>query len=191
VTCNLDVVRDSDSPTSGPGEPGDPIARIERALAALRRGGRPPWNGERPHGPQRPHGRGHHDHQGHGHGPGPWDLRVGLAARHRMLATLDAGDRAMSVTEIAEAVGVDQPRASRLVQAAVADGLVVREPDPDDARRTRIRLTDAGRDAVRAAGAGRRRAIESGLDGFTDEERAQFAELFARFAEGFRRGREG
>lgn len=78
----------------------------------------------------------------------------------------------------------------RLERRAVVDGLVVREPDPDDARRTRIRLTDAGRDAVRAAGAGRRRAIESGLDGFTDEERAQFAELFARFAEGFRRGRE-
>jgi DNA-binding MarR family transcriptional regulator len=108
-----------------------------------------------------------------------------------MLATLHAGDRAMSVTEIAAAVGVDQPRASRLVQAAVGEGLVVREPDPDDARRTRIRLTDAGRDAVRAAGAGRRRAIESGLEGFSDEERTQFADLFARFADGFRRGRDG
>lgn len=107
-----------------------------------------------------------------------------------MLATLDSGDRAMSVTELAEAIGVDQPRASRLVQAAVGDGLVVREADPDDARRTRVRLTDAGRDAVRAAGAGRRRAIEAALDGFTDDERAQFAELFDRFADGFRRGRE-
>lgn len=107
-----------------------------------------------------------------------------------MLATLEAGDRAMSVTELAEAIGVDQPRASRLVQAAVGDGLVAREADPDDARRTRVRLTDAGRAAVRAAGAGRRRAIEAALDGFTDEERAQFAELLARFADGFRRGRE-
>jgi DNA-binding MarR family transcriptional regulator len=108
-----------------------------------------------------------------------------------MLATLHAAGRAMSVTELAEAIGVDQPRASRLVQAAVGDGLVVREPDPDDARRSRVRLTDAGREAVHAAGAGRRRAIESALDGFTDEERAQFAELFSRFADGFRRGRDG
>jgi DNA-binding MarR family transcriptional regulator len=188
---------DPDAPTPVPADAGgDPVARIERALAALRRSGRPPWTGERSHGPRGPHGphehQEHHEHRGHrGRGPGPWDLRVGLAARHRMLATLDAGDRAMSVTEIAEAVGVDQPRASRLVQAAVGDGLVVREPDPDDARRTRVRLTDAGRDVVRAAGIGRRRAIESGLDGFTDEERAQFADLFARFADGFRRGREG
>jgi DNA-binding MarR family transcriptional regulator len=188
---------DPDAPTPVPADAGgDPVARIERALAALRRSGRPPWTGERSHGPRRPHGphehQEHHEHRGHrGRGPGPWDLRVGMAARHRMLATLDAGHRAMSVTEIAEAVGVDQPRASRLVQAAVGDGLVVREPDPDDARRTRVRLTDAGRDVVRAAGIGRRRAIESGLDGFTDEERVQFADLFARFADGFRRGREG
>ncbi|HEX6954112.1 MAG TPA: MarR family winged helix-turn-helix transcriptional regulator [Agromyces sp.] len=177
-----------------PDSPGDPVARIERALAALRRGGRPPWNGERPPGPSH-EGHGHHGPHGHhgrarGSGPGPWDLRTGLVARHRMLATLDAGDRAMSVTELAEAIGVDQPRASRLVQAAVGDGLVVREADPEDARRTRVRLTDAGRAAVRAAGAGRRRAIEAALDGFTDEERAQFAELFARFADGFRRSRE-
>lgn len=184
---------DSDAPASGHAGPaGDPVARIERALAALRRGGRPPWDADRAHGPRRSPGpHDHHEHHGHhGRGPGPCDLRVGLAARHRMLATLDAGDRALSVTEIAEAVGVDQPRASRLVQAAVGEGLVVREPDPDDARRTRVRLTDAGRDAVRAAGDGRRRAIEAALDGFTDDERAQFAELFARFADGFRRGRE-
>jgi DNA-binding MarR family transcriptional regulator len=189
-------VHDSDAPAPGSDSGGDPIARIERALASLRRGGPPPWDGERGHArrrPHEPHGHeGHHEHRGHhGRGPGPWDLRVGLAARHRMLATLHAGDRAMSVTEIAAAVGVDQPRASRLVQAAVGEGLVVREPDPDDARRTRIRLTDAGRDAVRAAGAGRRRAIESGLEGFSDEERTQFADLFARFADGFRRGRDG
>ena len=39
----------------------------------------------------------------------------------------------MSVTELATEIGVDQPRASRLVQAAVHEGLVVREADPDDA----------------------------------------------------------
>ncbi|WP_344373266.1 MarR family winged helix-turn-helix transcriptional regulator [Agromyces tropicus] len=104
-----------------------------------------------------------------------------------MLAMLDAADRPMSVTELAGAIGVDQPRASRLVQAGVDEGLVVREADPEDARRTRIRLTDAGRRAVRSATTSRRRTIEAALDGFSDDERAQLADLLARFAEGLHR----
>ncbi|WP_438853516.1 MarR family winged helix-turn-helix transcriptional regulator [Agromyces sp. M3QZ16-3] len=108
-------------------------------------------------------------------------------ARARLLAMLDAADRPMSVTELAGAVGVDQPRASRLVQAAVEEGLVVREADPDDARRTRIRITDLGRGVVHATTSSRRRAIESALEGFSDEDRERFAELLARFADGLRR----
>lgn len=191
------------------GDRAETAARIERALASLRRGGRPPWaerpNGEHAHG-EHPHARrghrGGHPHGGpspfghrggHGDagpGAGPWAFRFGPAARHRLLATLDDADRAISVTELAEAIGVDQPRASRLVQSAVGDGLVAREADPDDARRTRVRLTDAGRAAVRSAGAERRRAIEAALDGFTPDEREAFADLLARFADGLRRGHD-
>lgn len=199
---------------------GDPVERIEQALASLRRGGRSHWgppHGGRPgrspfFGPGGPHRHGAHGHgdgvpadpteQGDaapsgppgrsgpfgGPGPrGPWEFRVGPVARARLLATLHAADRPMSVTELAGAIGVDQPRASRLVQAAVAEGLVVREADPDDARRTRVRITEAGRAAVRAASSTRRRAIESALDDFTDEERERFADLLGRFAIGLRR----
>ncbi|MFE5670538.1 MarR family winged helix-turn-helix transcriptional regulator [Agromyces sp. NPDC056523] len=121
---------------------------------------------------------------------GAWEFRAGPMASLRLLATLHAADRPMSVTELAAAIGVDQPRASRLVQAAVAEGLVVREADPEDARRTRIRLTESGLAAVHDATSHRRRAIEAALEGFTDEERAQFATLFARFARGLHpRGR--
>lgn len=128
--------------------------------------GRPPWSRRGPRG--------------------AWEFRVGPVARFRLLSTLDAADHPLSVTELAAAIGVDQPRASRLVQAAAEEGLVVREADPDDARRTRIRLTDDGRAAVRSATSNRRRSIETALAGFTDEERAQFAALLARFADGFR-----
>ncbi|HEU4758235.1 MAG TPA: MarR family winged helix-turn-helix transcriptional regulator [Agromyces sp.] len=115
---------------------------------------------------------------------GAWEFRVGPVARFRLLSTLEAADHPLSVTELAAAIGVDQPRASRLVQAAAEEGLVVREADPDDARRTRIRLTEDGRAAVRSATSTRRQAIEAALDGFTDEERSQFAALLARFASG-------
>jgi DNA-binding MarR family transcriptional regulator len=120
---------------------------------------------------------------------GAWEFRVGPVARFRLLSTLDAADHPLSVTELAAAIGVDQPRASRLVQAAVEEGLVAREADPDDARRTRIRLTDEGRTAVRSASSNRRRAIEAALDGFSDDEREQFAMLLARFVGGLRTDR--
>ncbi|WP_400997614.1 MarR family winged helix-turn-helix transcriptional regulator [Agromyces sp. GXQ0307] len=183
-----------DEQRPGP-QSGDPVERIEEALASLRRGGRPPWGA--------PHGEGgeHHRHGGPFRGPhggplgrggpgggrGPWEFRVGPVARARLLAMLDAADRPMSVTELAGAVGVDQPRASRLVQAVVEEGLAVREADPDDARRTRIRITDDGRTAVHAATSSRRRAIEAALDGFTPEDRERFADLLGRFADGLRR----
>ncbi|GAA1059077.1 hypothetical protein GCM10009573_05030 [Agromyces bracchium] len=180
------------------GQGGDPVERIEAALASLRRGGRPQWgapHGEagehHRHGPfGGPHGGpfgGPFGRGGPGGGRGPWEFRVGPVARARLLAMLDAADRPMSVTELAGAVGVDQPRASRLVQAVVEEGLAVREADPDDARRTRIRITDDGRAAVHAATSSRRRAIEAALDGFSDEDRERFAELLGRFADGLRR----
>jgi len=92
-----------------------------------------------------------------------------------------------SVGELADRIGVDQPRASRLVAAAVAAGHVRREPDPNDARRAILVITESGREALRSLLGRRRGAVERALDGFSAEERAQFAELFARFAEGWRR----
>ena len=77
----------------------------------------------------------------------PWGggPRLGGPARLRLLEALDAASAPLSVSEIGDAVGVDQPRASRLVQQAAQMGLVRREADPDDARRTRVALTDNGR----------------------------------------------
>lgn len=194
---------------------GDPVSRIEAALGMLRggprgfgpRGGGPQGGG--PHGGDegggRHHGRGPHSGGHHGRGPhgaghhgdaapgdperGSWrgpGGRGGQAAL-RVLHLLDEHGPA-SVGELAERIGVDQPRASRLVAAAVAAGHVRREPDPNDARRAILVITDSGRQALRSLLGRRRGAVERALEGFSDDERAQFAELFARFAEGWRRG---
>ena len=74
---------------------------------------------------------------------GPWaaGARMGGPARLRMLEALAAASHPLSVSEVGDATGVDQPRASRLIQQAVDLGFVRREADPDDARRTRIALT--------------------------------------------------
>jgi DNA-binding MarR family transcriptional regulator len=92
-----------------------------------------------------------------------------------------------SVSDLAAAIGVDQPRASRLVQAAVDAGHVRRDVDPRDARRIILVLTDAGRAALSALLDHRRTAVERALADFTPAEREQFARLFARFAQAWSR----
>lgn len=191
---------------AGVSESDSPAERIAAALGRLR--------GPRPGGPGE--GRGHH-HAGHrfggpGHdgpspfphgdpgphaGPGwrgPW--RDGgplgrMAARFRLLDVLAAAFVPPSVSELAAAMGVDQPRASRLVQAAVEAGHVRREADPADARRTQVVLTDEGRALVARARGERAAAVEQALAGFTPAEREQLAVLLGRLADAWPRpGRE-
>lgn len=167
----------------------DPADEIAAALASLR--------GRRPRPPFPPDAH-HHPHGAHGGHGGPWGRgappwadpargRFGGPARLRLLDALIAASGPLSVSEIAEAIGVDQPRASRLVQQAVQMGLVAREPDPDDARRTRVRLTPEGEGLVSGFRGRRRDAVRSALEGFTDAERAEFARLLAKFADAWPR----
>ena len=101
-----------------------------------------------------------------------------------MLEALEAAEtdgRNLSVSGVAAAIGVDQPRASRLVQEGVERGLVRRVPDPSDARRALIQLTTAGRAQLTELRSHRRSAVEAALSAFTPEEARTFAELFDRF----------
>ena len=111
--------------------------------------------------------------------------RLGGPARFRLLETLAQASAPLSIGGIAEAIGVDQPRASRLVQQGVELGVVRREADPDDARRTRVALTDDGRALVRGFRGDRRAAVDRALSTFTDEERADLARLLAKLADGW------
>lgn len=99
-----------------------------------------------------------------------------------MLEALAAASHPLTVGEIAEAIGVDQPRASRLVQQSVELELVRREADPEDARRTRIVLTDAGTALARGFRGERRGAVESALADFSADERADLARLLTKLA---------
>lgn len=183
---------------------------VEHALLAVRRDQsrrRPPWADGEPHG----HGHGHHGgHWGGPFGgspfvggggpqqsgvpfgdsarPGPGrrsrDGSLGRIARVRMLEALETAEnegRSLSVSGVAAAIGVDQPRASRLVQEGVERGLVRRVPDPSDARRALIQLTASGRSQLTELRSHRRSAVETALAGFTPAEARTFAELFDRF----------
>lgn len=89
----------------------------------------------------------------------------------------------LSVSALGEAIGVDQPRASRLVQQGVEHGWVRREADPDDARRTRIALTDEGGKLVRGVRGQRRELLGQALEAFSAQERTELARLLTKLAD--------
>ena len=169
----------------------DDLAAIDDALARLR--GRGAWPGPRgPFGPAGPNGfPGHH---GHPMRRGPWGvggpsdttggpgMRGGGPARLRLLEALASASHPLTVSEVGEAIGVDQPRASRLIQQAVELGLARREADPDDARRTRVALTDEGARIARGFRGQRREHLAQALADFTHDERAELARLLAKLA---------
>ncbi|MCU1440524.1 MAG: transcriptional regulator [Rhodoglobus sp.] len=170
----------------------DPVAAIEQAVIALRHSrhgpghrGAPPWM----QGPPMHHRDGsaetEHMPMMRGH-RGQHDRSFGGAARFRLLGALRARG-GMSVSEIAEMIGVDQPRASRLVNESAEHGLVTRRADERDARRSVVDLTEAGRAMLDTANATRRSAVTRAIEGFTPEETATFADLLTRFVNNWQR----
>lgn len=101
-----------------------------------------------------------------------------------VLDVIEGAGGQVTVSAVAEALGVDQPRASRLVAAAVAAGLVRREADQADGRRAWLVLTEEGVAALARARQGRRSAFAAATADWSPEERAEFARLLTRFVRG-------
>lgn len=182
-----------DTPTSGAGD----VDAIAEALAQLRGrgrgpGGRPPFG---PGGPGSPFGPGPLGRGGRGraglgtHRPVPEEFGdfgrhpQGAPARLRLLEALAAADGPQPVSALGDAIGVDQPRASRLIQQAEQLGLVERAPDPDDARRMLTSLTEHGAKILAGYRSRRRTALADALEGFTPQERAELARLLGKLAD--------
>lgn len=87
----------------------------------------------------------------------------------------------LGVNGVATALGVDQPRASKLVAAAVSAGLVRREADQADGRRTNLVLSADGRRQLDVVHGFRRERFAAAMDDWTPDERKLFADLLTRF----------
>jgi DNA-binding MarR family transcriptional regulator len=104
-----------------------------------------------------------------------------------VLDVLEAAEQAGSqvgVNGVAMALGIDQPRASRLVATAVADGLVRREADQTDGRRAFLVRTEAGRAVTEVIRGSRRVAFAAAMSDWSDDDRVDFARLLSRFVDG-------
>ncbi|MGW7683415.1 MarR family winged helix-turn-helix transcriptional regulator [Kribbella sp. NPDC054772] len=87
----------------------------------------------------------------------------------------------LGVNGVATALGVDQPRASKLVAAAVESGFIRREADQTDGRRTHLVLTPTGRAQLDTVHAHRRTRFAAAMHDWTPDERSTFATLLTRF----------
>lgn len=165
----------------------DPAEAIATALARLRGGrGLGAHSHAHRHAHPHPHPRPHSDRGGRGAGPRAWGGdHSGAPAVIRMLEALSTASDPLGVSEIADAIGVDQPRASRLVQQGVDRAWVRREADPNDARRTRIALTDEGSRMMRGVRGERRERLGTALQALTERERDELARLLTKLADGW------
>ncbi len=100
--------------------------------------------------------------------------KLGLTTpQMRSLAVLSVRDGIL-IRELAVYAVVQQSTLSRGLDTLVQNGLVLRQPDPDDSRATRIFLTDAGREAFRRLWPHMSDASQAMFVGIDGEEKQAF-----------------
>ncbi len=99
-----------------------------------------------------------------------------------LLHKLHLHSEPLRVTALADLLGIDAPTVTRKVQQLERDGLVSRQPDPDDKRATRIQLTPAGRRTFERVLKARRAWLDGLLKDWNDQDLADFARLLERFS---------
>lgn len=116
-------------------------------------------------------------------GQGFGDLRFndGVVIQHVLAAPL-------SITALADRMGVTQQAASKTVADLERRGLLSREPDPEDARTKLLHLTEHARDAVEATRT-LRKELQDELEAEfgvhrVEDARALLAAIIGRFGDG-------
>src|ERR1700693_6188653 len=88
-----------------------------------------------------------------------------------------------SVGTVAERLGVDPSRASRMVADAIRGGYVRRIASQVDGRRMCLELTVAGRKLLKTASRFRRHLFSKAMASWPDSDCAEFARLLTKFTE--------
>lgn len=94
----------------------------------------------------------------------------------------DDADGGVTIGEVARQLGLDQSGASRMAAAAAAAGYVERARATTDVRRAVLRLTPRGRQLIESAERWQRDTFAELTAGWTEQDRAQFANYLHRLA---------
>lgn len=93
-------------------------------------------------------------------------------------ALIDGG--AQTQSELARWAAVEQPTMANTLSRMDRDGLIVREPAPDDKRSAQVRLTPLGLERAKVALSAAIETNEMALGAFKAGERAVFLDLLKR-----------
>ena len=96
---------------------------------------------------------------------------------------LDDDGREPTVGTVAERLGIDPSRASRMVASAVKAGYVRRVASQEDGRRILLRLTGKGRQCAAKARGFRTAFFARVVEDWADRDCAEFARLLSKFTE--------
>lgn len=91
--------------------------------------------------------------------------------------------RQMTITELAQALGLDRSSVSGLVDRTETRGLVQRRPNPDDARSVHVTLSQDGVDAFTLGAAETAGLLASLTDALTPAETRRLTTLLDRMIE--------
>jgi DNA-binding MarR family transcriptional regulator len=108
-------------------------------------------------------------------------------AIHEIVDAVEAAEEAggaATVSSIAAALDMAQPRASKLVATAVTAGFLERRADQADGRRALLVRTDAGRELSARVHRFRREQFVAAMSEWSDADKAAFARLLSRFVSG-------
>ena len=102
---------------------------------------------------------------------------LGLHTGQEMTLFLLWEEEGQTHSQLAERMCVEPPTASKMLQRMEADGLLVRRTDPDDARVSRVYLTEHGRSLKQPVLDAWNRLEEETLKGLTETEQALLRRL--------------
>lgn len=96
-----------------------------------------------------------------------------------VLVALGEG-KASTQRDLARFAKVEQPPMAQMLSRMERDGLISRTPDPADGRSSKVELTAAAREKMPEAITTLFEGNREALDGFSDEEAAQFVQFLQR-----------
>ena len=102
---------------------------------------------------------------------------IGLYRGQPPLLDILYEDEGLTHTELATQLGVVPATVTKMLQRMEKAGFVLRQPDADDQRVSRVYLTDAGREVRAEMHAALRTLAEQTFSGFTVEERVLLRRL--------------
>jgi len=97
-----------------------------------------------------------------------------------LLALLESEDPERISSDLSRRMGISRPTVSRLIGRLTGDGLVRKEPSPDDGRSFRMGLTSAGRNLLEQAIPGYARRMDRICAGLDRKDRQMLTELLSR-----------